>query len=224
MATNNRTGRRPARGKTATRAKAKPAPVEEEIDELEEDAVEEEAPKPTRKPPRKTAAKKAPAPEPDEDLDEEDDEDEDEEAPAPKKAPAKGKGKPPVRKAIEFGTAWLADFIKDQTGKEYKPYDLRVLLRKMAKNGELEREVGTDRGRYEFEGPKDPLVKKIVAKVKKGEIDAAKKDSLDKLKESQKGKRAAKKAAKDEDVEEEEIEDDVDELDDDEDEDEDDDE
>jgi hypothetical protein len=215
MATNTKSGRRPARKAGTTKAKAKP--VEDEIDELEEAEVEETTAKLARK--KKAPAKKAkPVVEEVEDEDDEDEDDEEDEAPAAKKK-AKKKSTP-SRKVIEFGTAWLVEHIQEQTGKDYKSYDLRVLLRKMAKNGELEREVGVERGRYEFTGPNDKLVKLIVKKVKAGDIDKAKKDSLDKLKDSQAKKKSKKAAAKDEDVDDEEIddEDEADELDDDDDE------
>lgn len=236
--------------RTTTRRKAAPKakPVEEEIedlelDEVEEDEVVEETPKPARRT-RRTPAKKAaaeveeededdePAPAPkrrgrpakkaapvvEEDESEEDD-DEEEAAPAPRR-----RGRPAAKKAAvveddedeedeeppakakrqenQFGTAWLAEIVAQRTGKEYTPYDLRALLRKLAKKGTIDREIGVERARYEFKGPKDPVVAALVKMVKGGEIEAAKKESLDKLKDkaaAKKGttvtRRATKKAA-----------------------------
>lgn len=184
--------------RTATK-KASPPPEVEEIEDLEIDDLddvvevdeEEEAPKPApkRRAPaaRKPAArKKAPEPEPEDDED-----DEPEPTPAPKKRgrPAKSATageKPkaaPKRTEIEFGTQWLVEFVNDACGTSYKSYDLRVLLRKMAKSGELDREVGADRSRYSFTGESDPVVKAVVKKVKSGAVENEKKAALDKLKE-----------------------------------------
>lgn len=220
MPTKTATRRAPARTKAA-----KPKPVADEIEELEEDApevVEEEAPKAKRT--RKTAApakrtKKVVDEEPEEDEDLEDD-DEEEEAPAPAKgkkakaAPAKEAAKP-KREEPKYGTKWLAEYLSEQLGKEIKPFDLRAVLRKMANAGDLDREVGATRERYSFGGPKDPVVKNILARLKSGELDKAKKEKLAELK----AKKAAKAKAKEEP--EEEYEDDVEDLDDEDDEDED---
>jgi hypothetical protein len=185
--------------RTAT-TKAAPPPEVEEIEDLDVDEdlvddeeVEEEAPKPKRRAPaaRKPAVKKPAArrkaavePEP------EDDDDEPEETPAPKrrdrsatKATAE-KPQPAVKRPeVEYGTQWLVDHVNEECGTAYKAYDLRVLLRKMAKSGELDREVGADRSRYSFGGPNDKLVKAVVKKVGAGAVEAEKKASLDKLKD-----------------------------------------
>lgn len=191
-------------------APAKPKAVEEEIDDLEEDDVEE-VPAPAKRIPATTKRKaKKPAPEPEVDEDDEDEDDE-EETPAPAKkrrpakkakaapvedddddeAPAKAKRTPPKRAPIEFGTAWLAEHLEGKTGNTYTSYDLRVLLRKLAKNGVLDREVGVERARYEFSGPKDPVVIEIVKAVKSGAVEKSKKEALDKLKENSAAKKAA---------------------------------
>lgn len=190
--------------RTTTKARpAKPAAPVEEIEDLELDDVEEEEVeevKPVRKAParRKPAAKKAPEPEPEEDDLDEDEEDEEPE-PAPKKRgrPAAAKKaaadeKPRAaskRPEIEFGTAQLVDHVNVVCGTAYKAYDLRVLLRKMAKNNELDREVGEDRSRYSFSGPKDPVVIALVKKIKSGAVEESKKEAIDTLK----AKVAAKK-------------------------------
>jgi hypothetical protein len=183
--------------RTATK---KPAPVPEiedieelDVDELDIEEEPEPKPAPKRRAPaaRKPAARKkaAPPPEPVDDDDEEDDEPE----PAPvakkrgrpaKSATAEPKPKPaPKRPEVEFGTQWLVDHVNAACGTSYKPYDLRVLLRKMAKNNVLDREVGTDRSRYSFTGPDDAVVKAVVKNVKSGAVEAEKKTALDKLKE-----------------------------------------
>lgn len=200
------------------RARPKAKPVEQDVEELDLDDVtiadeEEEAPKPKRRVPakKKPAAKKAPkVVEPDDDED--DDEDEEvEEKP-------KAKRQPPKRPEIKYSTAWLIEEIERKTGKSLKPFDLRALLRKMAHAGKIDRAVGTERGRYSFDGPKDPEVLAVIAAVKAGGVEKAKKASLDALKSKTAKKKAAAKKAKDEDVDEEdEVEDDFDELEDDED-------
>lgn len=173
-----------------TAAKPKPVPEVEEIEELDmdefEDDVEEEAPKPAPK--RRTAARKKPAPAP-----EPEDAEDEEPAPVAKKRgrPAKkpagdGAEKPKAavkRPEVEFGTQWLVDHVNGACGTAYKAYDLRVLLRKMAKNNELDREVGADRSRYSFTGEGDAVVKAVVKKVKSGAVESEKKAALDKLKE-----------------------------------------
>lgn len=105
-------------------------------------------------------------------LEEDDDleEDDEEEAPAPKakktrKAPATTKG------ADGYGIAWLADHIADTTGTSTSPTALRVLLRKMANDGTLDREVGTDKSRYSFTGENDRTVKAIIKQVKAGALE-----------------------------------------------------
>lgn len=103
-------------------------------------------------------------------LEEDEDEDDEEEAPAPKakktrKAPATTKG------ADGYGIAWLADHVNDTTGKSTSPTALRVLLRKMANDGTLDREVGTDKSRYSFTGENDRTVKAVIKQVKAGALD-----------------------------------------------------
>lgn len=124
-----------------------------------------------------------------EDFDLEDDE---EEAPAPKAK--KAKAEKPAKAAapkIEFGTKELADHVNKEAGTAYDAYNLRILLRKLTKEGILERVESEGRARYSFTGPKDPQVVAIVKAVKEGAADKAKQERLDKLKAD----RAAKKAA-----------------------------
>jgi hypothetical protein len=191
-------------GTKRTATKTKPVKVvEPEIDEVEELEVEaEEEPEPAPKATKRPAKKKGKAAK----VVEEDEGDEDEVEEKPAKA-AKKKSAAPNK-----GTAWLVEYINEQCGTAYKPADLRVLLRKMAKKGKFEREVGEDRNRYSFDGPKDDIVVEVLKSVKSGDIDKAKRESLDKLKESaaankkkkdKGGKKTKKvKAAAEEDVEE----------------------
>lgn len=182
----------------------------------------------------KAKAKAAPEPEVEEEDEleelelEELDEDEEEEAPA-----SKSKAKKKATKKVEkdtWGTRELAEYIADEIGNEYSTKELRVLLRKMAKDGQLEWEVSQGSGsRYEWSGPTDPEVKAILKRVKSGEIEEARKEALDKLKEQQAAKRknapkkTTKKGKKKAEPEVEELEDDeeLEELEDDEDEDDD---
>lgn len=131
------------------------------------------------------------------DLDEDDEADTEEvEAPAPKKA-AKAKkaaaAKPAKAAApkIEFGTKELAAHVNKEAGTSYDAYNLRILLRKLTKDGILERVESEGRSRYSFTGPKDPQVVAIVKAVKSGAAEKAKQERLDKLKAD----RAEKKAA-----------------------------
>lgn len=120
-----------------------------------------------------------------EDLDEDVDEDE---------APAKKGGS---QQEVTFGIRDLAALIKEKTGKEYTPRELRTLIRKMARDGSgrIDREITAgNRTRYDWpDGASDPEVKAILKAVKGGEIEAGKKEALDKLKE-QKAKKNAQKA------------------------------
>lgn len=120
----------------------------------------------------------------------EDFEAEDEVEAAPKKKAA------PKRPEIEFGTKELAEHVNAETGKSYDAYALRILLRKLAKDGVIDRDDTTGRARYSFTGPKDPQVKAIVKAVKAGGADKAKEERLEGLKEKRKASKAAKPAKK----------------------------
>lgn len=147
---------------------------------------------------RKTAVKSRPAPEPEEDdedelvVEDEDEEltelDEDEESETPTK---KKSNRGSRDDEVTFGARHLSEHLTKITGKTVTPRDLRVLLRKMARSGQLEREVSQgNRTRYDWpKGLEDPEVKRIVKAVKSGEIEKGKKEALDALK--------AKKAASD---------------------------
>lgn len=110
-----------------------------------------------------------------------------------------------------FGVSDVADLINIRTGKTVKTRDLRTLLRKMARDGRLEREIiAGNRARWEFDGPEDPSVEKIIEAYEAGELDADKAEKLQALKDRKAAQRAAAKDAEaategddDEDLEEE---------------------
>lgn len=109
---------------------------------------------------------------------------------APKKKAA------PKRPEIAFGTKELADHVNEATGSSYDAYQLRILLRKLAKEGVIERDETTGRARYSFTGPKDPQVKAIVKAVKEGAAEKAKAERLEGLKEKRNASKSATKKGK----------------------------
>ena len=111
-------------------------------------------------------------------------------------APAKAKKAAPKRPEIAFGTKELADHVNEATGSSYDAYQLRILLRKLAKEGVIERDDSSGRARYSFTGPKDPQVKAIVKAVKEGAAEKAKTERLEGLKETRKAKAKPAKAKK----------------------------
>jgi predicted transcriptional regulator len=121
-------------------------------------------------------------------------------APAPKAKKAKAAKvaaeKPAKEKSapIEFGSAWLATHVNEQAGTAYDAYNLRILLRKLTKDGVLTRAESEGRARYSFTGPEDPQVQQIVEAVKSGAADQAKQERLDKLKADRASKPKATKA------------------------------
>jgi sugar-specific transcriptional regulator TrmB len=131
----------------------------------------------------------------DDDVEELDDLDSDvEEDEAPK---SKAKASTP---AVTFGAADLAKHLSELTGKTISTRDLRTQIRRMARDGSnrVDREITAgNRTRYDWpKGLKDPEVKAIIKAVTDGELEAGKKEALDKLKAD----KAAKKAAKDKDA------------------------
>lgn len=171
---------------------------------------------------KKTAVKE-PEVDEDEDLELEDlDEDVEEEKPAKKGGAAQ---------EVTFGVRDLCDYVNKKFGKSYSPREMRTLIRKLARDGSnrVNREIiPGNRTRYDWSGVDDPEVKAIIKAVKGGEIEASKKEALDKLKEQKAKKQAAegttktkkgKKATKQKVVEPEEDEvDDLEDLEDDDDE------
>lgn len=157
---------------------------DEDVEELELDEPEEleEEPAPRRRRGTKAAPAKA----------------------AAKKAPAKRTAKPaPVEDDDEdedtgpqYDTNWLAEFVNETCGTDYDSRALRMLLRRLAKNGTISREVGTDRSRYTFpKGANDRTVKAVVAAVKKGEVEDAKSEGISRAQASKGTKKTTVKAA-----------------------------
>ena len=114
---------------------------------------------------RRTTKKAEPEPEVDEDELEDLEDDEVEETPkrrtAAKKAPAK---KAPAKAEKEvLGTAWLKEHVNDTLGTSHESTKLRIILRKLIKDGTIE---SPKDGRYIFTGPRDPNVKAIIAALK----------------------------------------------------------
>lgn len=113
---------------------------------------------------------------------------EDDEAPVAKSAKKKAKVEDDF-----FGVRnGLIPLLKQKTGKDYTPREVRTLLRKLARGGEgVERDiVAGNKTRYEWSGPEDPEVKVILKAVKGGQIESAKKAALDKLKADKAAKQA----------------------------------
>jgi antitoxin component of RelBE/YafQ-DinJ toxin-antitoxin module len=152
--------------------------VEDELEELEEDTDEDED----------TGE--------DDDLEEleEVEEEEPEEQPKSRKAKAAAKKAAAPKKSTQDGhnSQWLAEHVSQVTGKDVDSRQLRMILRKLAKEGALAREVGEDRTRYSFTGPNDPTVKAVIKAVKEGATE--RKSNVDNLKKAREAK-AAKKAA-----------------------------
>lgn len=124
---------------------------------------------------------------------------------AAKKSATKPAAKPAKDETEEkpFGVSDIAEIIKVRTGKAVKPRDLRILLRKMARDGRLDREiVAGNREPWVWAGPDDPEVDKILEAYEGGELDADKKEKLEALKARKAEQRAAKKAAEAEEDEE----------------------
>lgn len=112
----------------------------------------------------------------------------------------------PVVEATEetvFGVSDIAELIQVKTGKAVKTRDLRTLLRKMARDGRLNREIiAGNRERWTWTGPTDPEVDTIIDAFEAGELDEDKAEKLNALKERKAAQRAAKAAAAAEDEDE----------------------
>lgn len=95
-------------------------------------------------------------------------------------------------KEVAFGVADLVKLIKTKLGQDTTTRELRTLLRKMARDGRLDREIiAGNRARWEWSGPNDAEVKKVVAAFKAGELAADKAEKLAALKERKAEKKAA---------------------------------
>lgn len=145
-------------------------------------------------------------------------------AKAVKKPVKKVVKKPVVEEVVEekgdavYGVSDIVALLA-ANGQTTTTRELRTLLRKMARDGRLDREiVAGNRARWEFAGPEDPQVQAIIAAFNGGELEADKKEKLQALKERKAAQIAAKKAAEAEAEAEEEVEDDEEELEEDDDE------
>lgn len=134
-------------------------------------------------------AKPAPVEEVDEDIEElEELEDDSVEEAAPKKKGAAA--------AVTFGVADLAAHLSEKHNKKITTRELRMLIRKLARDGRVDREIiPGNRSRYDWSGLNDPEVKRIIKAYEAGELDADKAEKLAELKKRGEAKRAAKKAA-----------------------------
>lgn len=136
--------------------------------------------------------KAAPPPVEDEDELEELEELEEDEV---EEAPVKKGKKAAASDDVVFGASDLAKLASTDE-KTYDAKTIRTLLRRMARDGRLTREISPqNRSRYSWSGPDDPEVKKILKAIRGGEIEAARNEALGALKEKKAAERAAKKAA-----------------------------
>jgi hypothetical protein len=129
-----------------------------------------------------------------EDLDDGDDleeiVDEPEEAPKPRRGrkPTKAAAAPDPVVTTEgdpYNSAWLAEHVTEVTGESHDARSVRMLLRKMANDGTLPREVGVDRTRYTFpKGENDPIVKAVIKRINAGELRTAKREQPEKVAEA----------------------------------------
>src|SRR5690606_30627123 len=95
-----------------------------------------------------------------------------------------------------FGVSDVVELISNKLGKKTTTRELRVLLRKMAKDGRLDREIiPGNRARWEFAGPNDPQVKAILKAFQAGELEEDKRQKLEALKQRKAEQKAAAAAA-----------------------------
>lgn len=115
---------------------------------------------------------------------------------APAKAAPKAAPAAEVTDEEVFGVSDIVELIKVKTGKTVKTRDLRILLRKMARDGRLDREiVAGNRNRWVWSGPEDPEVDTIIEAFEAGELEADKQEKLQALKDKKAAERAAKAKA-----------------------------
>lgn len=102
-----------------------------------------------------------------------------------------------------FGVSDVVELIKTKLKKDTTTRELRTLLRKMARDGRLDREIiAGNRTRWEFAGPDDPEVLAILKAFGDGELEQDKREKLNALKERKaKAKAEAAAAAEEEDEE-----------------------
>lgn len=112
--------------------------------------------------------------------------------------------------AVTFGVADLAAHLSEKHNKKITTRELRMLIRKLARDGRVDREIiPGNRSRYDWSGLNDPEVKRIIKAYEAGELEADKQEKLAELKKRGEAKRAAKKAAAAAAAEEEDEDDDV---------------
>jgi len=115
-----------------------------------------------------------------------------------KAAPAKAAPKAAEAEVVEeetFGVSDIVELIKVRTGKVVKTRDLRILLRKMARDGRLNREIiAGNRNRWTWSGPEDPEIDAILDAYEAGELEQDKQEKLQALKD-RKAKQKAEAAA-----------------------------
>lgn len=113
----------------------------------------------------------------------------------PEEKPAKGKAKA-GGDDVTFGASDLAKLANEKFDKSYDAKTIRTLLRKLARNGKLSREISPEnRTRYSWSGADDPEVKMILKEIKGGAIETARNEALGALKEKKAAERAAKAEA-----------------------------
>jgi hypothetical protein len=117
---------------------------------------------------------------------------------------ATAKAAPAPREDAALGASWLATYVNQEIGTDFTPAQVRVILRKMAADGSLAREVGTDRSRYAFTGENDRTVKAFIKRVQ-ANPDEVKSNRANRIAEARKPaatKKARKAAAPVEELEE----------------------
>lgn len=108
--------------------------------------------------------------------------------------------------ANEKGINFLIEQVAEKTGRNIPGAQLRVLLRRLVKDGVIER----GEGRWTFSGVSDPAVKEVIKAVKAGDLDKANKEKIGEAKKAaKKNTRAKAKVEEDEDLE---IDDELDEI------------
>lgn len=121
-----------------------------------------------------------------------------------KKAPTKKATPEPEVEAtakaneVTFGASDLARHLSEGREKPVTAREIRTLIRKMARDGSgrVNREIiPGNRARYDWSGPEDPEVQKIIEAFNNGELEADKKEKLDALKERKAAQQAEKRAA-----------------------------
>jgi DNA-binding HxlR family transcriptional regulator len=108
---------------------------------------------------------------------------------------------------VTFGAADLAALLEEKTGNKVSTRELRTLLRKMARDGRINREIiPGNRARYDWSGPDHPEVVAVIEAFTAGELEADKQEKLAALKERKAQQQAAKRAAAEAEEDDEEVE------------------